>query len=209
METDLQSRLSVPFGLVLSLIMPFSKDFNLRREEFSPKTMMNLKRTLTFTLAAALLVVTLFTFNIYHRVYVKEKRYAALQENMRGLYVEAFPGATAPVKGRELAQMGQKIKEESEKYGWLDNLTKGGRILEPLLVLSKTISGFPTTKIDNLSIEEDKIRIDGQTSSFEMVDRMEKKLVSTGSFKSVKLVGAKMDQKQKAVKFNFVMEKNG
>ena len=75
-------------------------------------------------------------------------------------------------------------------------------------MVSKIVSELPDAKIDNLSIEKEKIRMDGQISSFEMVDRLEKRLADTDFFRDIKLVGAKMDQKDGAVKFNFVMEKN-
>ncbi|MFQ5976433.1 MAG: PilN domain-containing protein [Candidatus Hydrothermarchaeales archaeon] len=61
--------------------------------------------------------------------------------------------------------------------------------------------------MDNISVEGKEIRLDGRASSFETVDRLEKKLTDTGFFKTIKLVGAKIDKKDKAVKFNFAIEK--
>ena len=207
-ETDLQSRLSVPLGLAIGPRSQSSKVFDLRKEEFSVKTTMNLKRMLTFTLAAILFLVGVFTFNVFQKLYIKEERHKKLKENMRVLIHDAFPDMKNIIKGRELAQMDQKIAEEREKYRWLEDIIGGGKVLDPLLVVSKIVSELPDAKIDNLSIEKGKIRMDGQISSFEMVDRLEKRLAGTDFFKDIKLVGAKMDQKDGAVKFNFVMEKN-
>jgi Tfp pilus assembly PilM family ATPase len=207
-EEDLQSKLSVPLGLAISQIPQSSKVFDLRKEEFTLKTTINLKRKLAFTLAGILLLAGLFTFNVYHKVYTKERRYAELKENMRALFIGAFPESKNIIKGREWVQMNQRMEQEAERSRWIEDVTGERRVLDPLLVVSKTISGFPDARIDNLSVEEKKIRMDGQISSFEMVDKLEKSLSGTGFFKDVKLVGAKMDQKGGAVKFNFVMERN-
>lgn len=207
-EEDLQSGLSVPLGLAISQLPQSSKVFDLRKEEFTLKTSINLKRMLAFTLAGILLLAGLFTFDVYHKVHIKERRYAELKENMKAIFLGAFPESKNIIKGRELAQMKQKMEQEAERSRWLEDVTRERRVLDPLLVVSKTISAFPDAKIDNLSVEEKKIRMDGQISSFEMVDKLKKRLSGTGFFKDIKLVGAKMDQKGAAVKFNFVMERN-
>ncbi len=207
-EEDLQSRLSVPLGLAISLVPQSSKIFDLRKEEFTLKTTINLKRMLAFTMAGILLLVGLFTFNVFQKLYIKETYYAELKEDMKAVFIGAFPKAKNIIKGRELAQMNQKMEQEVERSRWLEDVTGERRVLDPLLVVSKTVSGFPDAKIENLSVEEKKIRLDGQISSFEMVDKLEKSLSGTGFFKDIKLVGAKMDKKGAAVKFNFVMERN-
>jgi len=122
--------------------------------------------------------------------------------------MEAFPEAANIVKGRELAQLSQKIEEGTGKYRWLGHITSEGKALDVLRILTRSMYGFSDVKIDNISIEEKEIRLDGRTSSFETVDKLEKKLAGTGYFKAIKLVGAKTDKKEKAVKFNFAIEKN-
>ena len=81
-------------------------------------------------------------------------------------------------------------------------------MLDVLKVLTGTVSGFPDVKIENLSIEENEIRLHGRTASFETVDKLKQKLTGSGYFEVVRLVGAKMDKRKKAVRFNFALEKN-
>lgn len=205
-QTDLQTRLSVPLGLAIRMVNPSPKGFDLRKEEFVISHSMNLKG-MSFFVISLILLFGLLTFNLYHNLYTEERRYTELKKNTRQLFLRAFPEVTNIIKGRELAQLGHKIDEEMNRYQWLENITNDGTVLNVLMILTKSIHGFSDVKIANISVEGKEIRLDGRASSFETVDRLEKKLTNTGFFKTIKLVGAKMDKKDKAVKFNFAIEK--
>ena len=204
---DLQTKLSVPLGLALSLINPSPKVFNLRQEEFIVQDNLHPKRV-SFWVVSFVLILGLFTFNLFYNRYLKEKRYTQLQEKTRQLVIGAFPGASKIIKGRELTQFSQMIEVEMGKYRWLEGLSSHGTVLDILKALTNSIQSFPDVKIDNLSIEGKEIRLDGHTSSFETVDSLEKKLKATGSLKMIKLVGAKMEKDEQTVKFNFAIEKD-
>jgi general secretion pathway protein L len=207
-DTALQAKLSVPLGLAMSVAHPPDKVFDLRKEEFTNRTSLNLKKTFTFMFSAILVLVFLFTFNVYQKLYISEKRHSELKQEIRQIFSSTFPKTGLIVKGQELAQMSRKIDEETGKYKWLEDLTGEGKALDILMVLSRNVSGFPDVKIDNLSIEENDIRLHGHTASFETVDKLKQKLTGSGYFKVVRLVGAKMDKKKEAVRFNFALEKN-
>jgi len=207
METPLQARLSVPLGLAVSVANPPHKAFDLRKEEFVIASSVNPKR-MSFFVFSLLLLLGFFTFNLYHNLHMQEQRHTELKRNTWQVYREAFPQSVNPIKGRELAQLSQKIEEGVGKYRWLEHITREGTVLDVLRLLTRSIVEFSDVKIDNISMEEKEIRLDGRASSFETVDKLEKKLASTGFFKTVKLVGAKIDKKDKAIKFNFAIEKN-
>ncbi len=207
-DAALQAKLSVPLGLAVNITDPPDKVFDLRKEEFINKTSLNLRKTFTFMFSAILLLVFLFTFNVYQKLYISEKHHSELKQEIRQIFSTTFPETGIIVKGQELAQMSRKIEEETGKYKWLEDLTGGGKVLDVLMVLTGTVSGFPDVKIDNLSIEEDEIRLHGRTASFETVDKLKQKLTGSGFFQIVRLVGAKMDKKKEAVRFNFALERN-
>lgn len=207
-DTALQAKLSVPLGLAISMADPPDKVFDLRKEEFTNRASVNLKKTFVFMFSTIFLLVFLFTFNVYQKLYINEVRHTELRKEIKQIFSSTFPATEVIVKGQELAQMSQKTEEETSKYRWLENLTGGGKALDVLMVLTKTISGFSDVKIDDLSIEEKEIRLHGRTASFETVDKLKQKLTGTGYFKIVRLVGAKMDKKKEAVRFNFALEKN-
>ena len=206
-DMALQAKLSVPLGLAMSVAHPPDKVFDLRKEEFTNRTSLNLKKTFMFMFSAIFILVFLFTFNVYQKLIINEKHHSELQQEIKQIFSSTFPETGLIVKGQELAQMSRKIEEETGKYKWLEDLTGEGKVLDIIMLLSSTVSGFPDVKIDNLSIEENDIRLHGHTASFETVDKLKQKLTDSGYFKVVRLVGAKMDKKKEAVSFNFALEK--
>jgi len=202
-----QPLLSVPLGLALSAAQPSFKTVNLRKEEFVPKSHLNVRKTFLFTASALLLLAILATVNVYQTVYYLEKRYQNLQDQIRQAFLESFPEGGRIVKGQELAQLEQKIAEATGRYQGLEEATSKEKTLDVLLNLTRIISQDPQVQIDNLSLEGKDIRLDGHTSSFEAVDRLSNRLGKSEVFKNIKLVGAKMDKRENAVTFNFALEK--
>ena len=103
--------------------------------------------------------------------------------------------------------MKQKIAEERAKYEGLEALASEGTSLDALKALTQSISSFPDVELDNITMEGKEFRLDGRAPSFEMVDNLEKSLSNSPYFERTKLVGAKIDKKDKAVRFNFALEK--
>lgn len=203
-----QPMLSVPLGLALSAAQPFFRPVNLRKEEFAPRSHVNLGKMFFFTASAVLLLAVLVTVNVYQKVYYLEKQYEGLQDQVRQTFAQSFPEVGKIVKGQELVQLEQKISEATGQYQGLEEATGTDKTLDVLLKLTRIISEDPEVKIDNLSLEGKDIRLDGRTSSFEAVDRLTNRLNKSGDFKNIKLVGAKMDKRENAVTFNFALEKN-
>jgi Tfp pilus assembly protein PilN len=205
----LQPKLGVPLGLAIGAIYPPEKSLDLRREEFIPKTYFNLRKMFLFLGAGLLLLAVLLTMNVYQKAYYQERQYNRLQAQIRQAFTEAFPDAVQRiVRGQEVAQLEQKITEEMSQYQGLEEAAGREKILEVLLSLSRIISEDPDVQIENASVEEKDIRIDGRTASFEAVDRLTGRLTKAGQFKNIKLVGARMDKKDNAVTFNFALERN-
>jgi len=205
---DIQPMLSVPLGLALSAAQPVTKQVNLRKEEFVPKSQVNLRKTFFFTASAVAILAILLTVNVYQKVYYLEKQYEGLQDQVRQFFVDSFPEAGRIVRGQEVAQLEQKFTEEAGRYQGLEEATSKEKTLDVLLQLTKIISEDPAVQIDNLSLEGKDIRLDGRTSSYEAVDRLTNRLTKSTDFKNIKLVGAKMDKRENAVTFNFALEKN-
>jgi general secretion pathway protein L len=204
-----QPRLSIPFGLALSAVQPSPRLVNLRKEEFAPKSHVNLRKIFLLSASALLLLAILLTANVYQKVYYLEKQHQALQNEIRQIFIQTFPDAARRIpKGEELVVLQRKIADETGQYQGLDEATGREKTLDVLLKLTKVISQDPEIKIENLSLEGKNIRLDGRTSSFEAVDRLSSRLTKSGDFKNIKLVGAKTDKRENAVTFNFALEEN-
>lgn len=206
MPPELQSRLSVPLGLAVSLTETPTKGFDLRKDEFAVRSSVTPRRV-SFYALTVLILLGLFTSNLYYKLSIHENHERALQQNMRQTFLRTFPDAKNIIKGRELDQMRQRIEEESGKVRWLEHMSGKATVLHVLKVISESLVGFTDVTLDNISIEGKEIRLDGRASSFETVDKLEKKLLGMGFFNTIKLVGAKMDKKAQAVTFNFAAER--
>jgi Tfp pilus assembly PilM family ATPase/Tfp pilus assembly protein PilN len=204
-----QPRLSIPLGLALSAAQPSPRLVNLRKEEFAPKSHVNLRKMFLLSASALLLLAILLTANVYQKVYYLEKQHQALQNQVRQVFIQTFPeGAQRIPKGQELVLLERKIADDTGQYQGLEDATGREKTLDVLLKLTKVISQDPEIQIENLSVEGKDIRLDGRTSSFEAVDRLSSRLTKSGDFKNIKLVGAKTDKRENAVTFNFALEEN-
>lgn len=199
---------NVPLGLALYAAQPSLRLVNLRKEEFLPRSHLDLRKVFLFSASAVVLLAILFTFSVYQKAFYLEKQDQAVQDQISQVFARSFPEAARIVRGRELAQLEQMIAGETGRYQGLDEATAKEKTLDVLLKLTRIISEDPEVQIDNLSLEAKDIRLDGRTASFEAVDRLTSRLTKAGDFKNIKLVGAKMDRRENAVTFNFALEKN-
>lgn len=206
-DVNRQSRFGVALGLALSLSNGSPNAFDLRKEEFALETAADLKPLIMFMLPALLLIIALFTFNLYQKLYHQEAYYSSLEDSVRNVFLETFPDTTQIVKGREVQLFGERVSKEKGQYQWEDNFTTDGTVLDVLLNVTQVASRYPGMRIDNLSIDGKNIHMDGSASSFKIVDSLKVDLEKSDFFSNIKLVGAKADKRQNSIQFNFVLEK--
>lgn len=202
---ELQARLAVALGLALSAGRGLGKSINLRKEEFRLRVGADLRRPLLFGVCALTVLLGLFTFDVYREVHVLETRNEALRREISDLFANAFPDVTRIVRGQELFQMEQKIRERLSQFQGLGGGAERGTALDLLAELTQILKEVPEAMVENLSLDGREIRLDGQADSFEKVDRIRDLLSRSKAFDSVKMIGAKMDKRANAVKFNFSM----
>ncbi|MEW6664424.1 MAG: pilus assembly protein PilM [Thermodesulfobacteriota bacterium] len=207
MSPDLQARTSVPLGLALGMVNGGSKRFNLRKEEFTFRESLRLKSLLIYMVSALVLLLGLSTFDLYHKVSVRQEAYEALNRRIRQIYLQTFPGTTNLVRGREAVQMQQRLSSETAQYRWLEETAAGGSVLDVLMAVTRKVGGYKDVSLDNFAVEGGKINLDGRASSFQNVDNLKGRLGEGGAFKNVKLLSAKMDSRDQVVLFNFVLER--
>ncbi|MEW6664874.1 MAG: hypothetical protein AB1512_06605 [Thermodesulfobacteriota bacterium] len=204
---DLQTRLSVALGLALGALDLPRSGLDFLREEFGRRPYGELKRTLVFMTAAVVTLLALFTFETLAELRQKEAKYADLRARISQVIRETLPDTARLIKGQELTQMQQVMAEQSERFRSLEAVTGQGSPLNILLALTMILRDHPGTVLESLTLEGKKIGVDGHTASFQSVDKLKGHLSSAGEFQGVKLVGAKMDNREAVVRFQFVMEK--
>ena len=212
LSPEMQAHLSVPLGLAVSALNGSSKIFNLRKEEFHIKTAAELKRRTIFMVAALLLLLTLLSLNLWYDVYAKRVVQKQLEAQIRTIFLETSPETKNVAPGSEMAEMKKQIDQKIAQYQWIDEMTAKGTVLDIIQTLTEIVAKEPYVRLDNVSVEEGRtVHIDGVAPSFKAVDNLKENLAKNKSFKTVNLVSAKMEtmeNKDKAVKFNFVLERN-
>ena len=194
-------------GLALSMENGSGPAFNLRKEEFAVETVADIKPMVLFMVVAFFLLVGLFSSNLYLQLYHQEDYHSSLEKGIRQVFVDTFPQTKQIIRGRELEQFREKVRTEKGQYRWLDDFSTDSSILEVLLVITKVVSRYPDMKIENLGVDGKGIHMDGAAASFKTVDGLKGELSDIGYFENIKLVGAKMDKKLNAIRFNFVLER--
>ncbi len=206
MTADLQARLSVPLGLALGASDPVTRRFNLRREEFVRRTRAPDRRLLAGAAAALLILGILIPVHLHQQTRALEARHERLRGEMKGTLLKTFPGTPLVIKGKEAAQMEQKIREERAQYGWLEHFASRRTVLDMLAVLTTALSARKDVTVDNISMDGGTVHLDGRAPSFQAVDAVKERFEREPRFREVKLLSAKSEKGQGAVRFSFVLE---
>ncbi len=205
-QTDKQTRLSVALGLAICPLYYGKKLLNLRKEEFLyKKENINTKQILTIGIYA-LLILALIGVDLHYRVSAQEQLYNNLRKEIQLIFRRTFPEVRTIIKGKELFQMEQKMSEEMSKYQWINNITSKPYCLDVLKNLSMSIPSSLNIKVENLLIDGNKVELEGYASSFEAVDELEKSLKRNNIFKTIKLVNAKTNKREKGIRFDFTIQ---
>jgi len=201
------AELSVPLALAVGPMHAMPKALDLRKEEFSLQTPFELKNVVVYAMGALILLMGLLTYNTHHRLSLWQKQYQMINAQLANTLKETFPGAGVIIRGRELEQLKQKIALEKDRYRWLENISASSSVLDVLSVLTQTFSLYPEVTVDNISLEGVRILLDGRAATFKTVDSLKGTLEKSEFFKSIRLVGAKMDSQDGMVRFGFHLEK--
>ena len=204
--TDKQTRLSVALGLAICPLYYGKKLLNLRKEEFSyKKEGINTKQILIAGVYA-LLILALIGIDLRYRVSMQEQLYSNLRKEIQLVFRHTFPDVKTIIKGKELFQMKQKMKEEMSQYQWINEILNKTLCLDILKNLSMLIPNSFDIKVGNLLVDGNKVELEGYAPSFEAVDELEKALKRSNIFKTVKLVNAKTNKIGKGIRFNFTIQ---
>ncbi|BCA80384.1 type II secretion system protein GspL [Desulfuromonas sp. AOP6] len=175
------------------------KGFNFRSGPFALKTQWGINRThlISAGILCALILLTL-TGSAYLNFSSKAQRARALQAEMTKAFRETFPGPQAVVDIP--LQMRGKVKELQDKLV-LFGLDQTRTPLASLQQISQTIPKDVTVDIREWNYSEEGIRMEGQTTSFDAINRIVKALEQTKNFASVQISDAKMSLEGNLVDF--------
>ncbi len=200
-------RFAVPLGAAVSPSTGTSRPFNFRKEEFSIQSAVDLRRKIGTVLVLLLVLAGMLTFHLYQKEHIQKKKYGEIRNRMGSVFLATFPGTAQLVKGRELAQMEQKMIQERTRLAWVTEAEEGSSVLEILRLMTDRMARFPGLYLENFSIDGKKIEIEGNAANFEMVDKLKEAFQENKAFSTVKLAGAKTTRQEGKVQFHMMLVK--
>jgi len=153
------------------------------------------KRAMTAGVMAAL-VLAAGVADLGVRAAGKERRYHEVQDRVRAAFQDALPGVTTIVS--EPDQLQAAIDTLAKQRAFL-----GGEIgaLDILLKLTDAIPKDSGIAVSDLTIDQDKVRIEAETASFDWVNRIEGALSTAPFVGRIVVSDAKTTADQSKVRF--------
>lgn len=180
----------------VSLGLAFSDQVNFRKGEFAYRRadegMRRRRRTVIIAgAAAALLLAT----NIGVKYYVIESSYGRLDRAIKEIYRQTFPDAR--LAGDPAQLMRSKFDEAKKRLGALGT---GTSALEVMKALTEGIPKEVRVLFQEFTLEGDRVKLQGEASSFEAVDKIKSELTKEKPFAVVTVQDTRMGVDNK-VKF--------
>lgn len=186
-----------PVSLGLALV----EEINFRKGDFSYRLLdegiRKRRRTLIIAGAIAALIAA---SNIGVKYYLVESSYGKLDREIKDIYRQTFPDsktAADPVR-----QLRTRLDEAKKKFGVLGTGTSA------LDVMKAVTDGIPKevrVSFTEFILEGDRLKLQGEASSFESVDKMKAELQKATQFAEVVVQDTRMGVDNK-VKFRFELK---
>ncbi len=175
---------------------------NFRKDEFAHGDIEKGKKGFQRILLVSFLILLIMgVTDLGIRFSIKKSHFEKLSQQLQGEYRAIFPGS------------GSIINEIDQTKGAMTRLKKKETFLNfnevtPLVVLTELTVQIPKeVKIDvnEVSIESDKIRLEGETDSFDSLDKIKTSLGNVRSFGEITVNDAKMNAEESKVRFKLEM----
>jgi general secretion pathway protein L len=194
----------------LSLTVRESKKgygFNLRKGEFEIKkgflkSIKNLRKA-----GIALLIILLFiVFDFGADYYLVKKRFQAAERRCADLFRQSFPDVQ-DVKF-PLLQMKQKIEELKKSAVALPgDVHKDQKVLDIIRDISQRLTKDFDIDVASMVIDNETVRISGETDSFNTVNNLKSALDPSAYFSDVTITTAKRDKTGNRVEFELKLQR--
>lgn len=180
----------------VSLGLAFVDQINFRKGEFAYRLadegLRRKKRTLYIAGAAA---AALIIVNVGVKYFVVQSSYARLDREIKQLYHQTFPDSKA--SGDALKLMRTNIEEAKRKLGVLGT---GTSALDVMRAVTDGVPKEVRVSFQEFNLEGDRLKLQGETSSFESVDKIKAALQKAKPFAEVIVQDTRMGTENK-VKF--------
>ena len=181
-----------PVSLGLALI----EELNLRKGEFAYRLedLGSRKRRNTLIIAGAFALL-FFIVNMGVKYYLIQSSYSRLDKEIKELYRQTFPNAK--VAPDPLRQLRTSVEESRKKFGALGS---GTSTLDVMKAVTEGVPPEVRVTFQDFLLEGDRLKLAGEVSSFESVDKLKAELSKAQPFAEVLVQDTRMGVENK-VKF--------
>jgi general secretion pathway protein L len=180
----------------VSLGLALSDELNFRKAEFAYRRVdegvRRRKRTL---IAAGTVAACLLVMNLGVKYYLIQSSYGKLDREMRDLYRQAIPDAKTvadPVR-----MLRSSLDEARKKFGALGT---GSSALDAMKAVNEGVPKEVRVAFQEFNLDGDRLKLQGETASFESVDKIKAELLKSELFSEVTVLDTRMGTDNK-VKF--------
>lgn len=180
----------------VSLGLALSEGINFRRGPFAFRAAdEGVRRMRRGVAAAAAAAAVLLGVNLGVKAYIAQSGYGRIEREMRELYRTTFP--ESPATQDPMRQMRDKVFDAKRKLGVLGS---GTSALEVMKAVTDGIPKEVRVSFTDFLLENGRLRLQGDASSFESVDRIKAELQKAKLFSEVIVQDTRMGVDNK-VKF--------
>jgi type II secretion system protein L len=185
----------------VSLGLALCDQTNFRKNEFAYRLAdIGARKRRRTLIIAGIIAAALAAANIGVKSYLVQASYSKLDREIKDIYHQAVPDAKAV--GDPVRQLRVRLDETKKKYGALGTGTSA------LDVMKAVTDGIPKeirVSFQEFTLEGDRLKLQGEASSFESVDKMKAELQKSPLFSDVAVQDTRMGVDNK-VKFRFEMK---
>ncbi len=201
--------LIIPTGMGLALRgVPRKQTLGLnfrKGEHFQRKEAKETVGRLIYVMIVVAAVMLLGSADFYFRYHYIEARYKTIRSEIRKVYMETFPEAKNVVdEGQQLKGAVDELRKKVAALG--GGTSRGITSLDLLTMITEKIPKDIKVNIDDLMIDKTKIKVQGDTDSFENVERIKREFETLPLFKKVEVGDAKLAADQKKIKFRIIVD---
>lgn len=185
----------------VSLGLALSGDVNFRKGEFAYRLADQGTRKMRRTvIAAGAAAAVLFGVNLGVKLFVIQTGYGRLDKEIKAIYRQTFPDAKTVAD--PLRQMRASLDEASKKIGVLGT---GTSVLDIMKAVTDGIPKEVRVSFTEFNLEGERLKLQGEASSFESMDRIKAELLKTQAFSEVVVQDTRMGVENK-VKFRMELK---
>ncbi|UCG10978.1 MAG: pilus assembly protein PilM [Deltaproteobacteria bacterium] len=178
--------------------------FNFQAEEYRSRGPLDrLRQHWRYAIVAISLVVLSWLGSVWMDIYTKKQHLAQLDKSIEAVFRRAVPEVKGSMSSSQYASvLKSRIDDLSQSVALFGTESKQHLTVELLRSISQAVPANLDVTINMLTADGQRVRVNGKADAFDTVDNLKNRLITSGSFASVTISGAKAAADGEGVQFS-------